>query len=51
VVRLAGDAAVVAYQVTAQRLGQPEFSAIVSSTFVRTDRRWQLAFHQLSPAA
>lgn len=52
VVRLADDAAVVAYHVTAQRRGQPEFSAIVSSTFVRKDGRWQqLAFHQQSPAS
>ncbi len=51
VVRLADGAAVVAYDVTAQRPGQPEFSAIVSSTFVRRDGRWQLAFHQQSPAA
>ncbi len=51
VVRLSDDAAVVAYHVTAQRPGQPEFSAIVSSTFVSRDGSWQLAFHQQSPSS
>jgi len=50
VVRLGDDAAVVAYHVTAERTGEPEFSAIVASTFVRREDRWQLAFHQQSPA-
>lgn len=50
VVGLGDDAAVVAYHVTAQRSGEPKFAAIVASTFVRRDDRWQLAFHQQSPA-
>jgi hypothetical protein len=50
VVRLGEDAAVVAEPVTAERAGEPEFSAIVASTFVRREDRWQLAFHQQSPA-
>lgn len=49
-IRLGHDAAVVVYQVSAERAGEPEFNAVVSSTFVRRDRDWQLAFHQQSPA-
>jgi hypothetical protein len=51
VVRLGPDAAVVVYAVRAQREAQTEFTAVISSTFVRRDEKWQLAFHQQSPAA
>ena len=49
VVRLGQDAAVLVYRVTAARQGQPEFDAVVSSTFVRDGSAWRLAFHQQSP--
>ena len=49
VVRLGEDAAVAVYRVSAQREGQPEFDAVVGSTFVRQGTDWRLAFHQQSP--
>lgn len=49
VVRLGEDAAVVVYSVTAQRTGSPPFTAVLSSTFVRSAPHWRLAFHQQSP--
>jgi hypothetical protein len=48
VIRLSSDSGVVVYQVTAQREGQELFSAVLSSTFVRQDGDWKLAFHQQS---
>lgn len=48
VVTLGPDSGVVVYSVTAQREGQEPFSAIVSSTFVRREGEWKLAFHQQS---
>ena len=50
VVRLGEDAAVVVYAVSARREGQPEFTAVASSTFLRQGSDWQLAFHQQSPS-
>jgi hypothetical protein len=51
VVRLGADAAVVVYAVTAQRAGEPPFTGVLSSTFVREGDAWRLAFHQQSPSA
>ncbi len=48
VIPLDPDCGVVVYAVTAQREGQEPFSAVVSSTFVRRDGEWRLAFHQQS---
>ena len=48
VVPLGQDSGVVVYSVTAQREGQDPFSAVLSSTFVRRDGDWKLAFHQQS---
>jgi hypothetical protein len=48
VIALAPDCGVVVYAVTAQREGEDPFSAVVSSTFVRRDGEWRLAFHQQS---
>jgi hypothetical protein len=45
---LGPDSGVVVYGVTAQREGQEPFSAVVSSTFVRVQGEWKLAFHQQS---
>jgi hypothetical protein len=39
----------VVYRVNAQRAGEEPYAAIVSSTFLRGDGRWLLAFHQQSP--
>ncbi len=48
VISLGPQCGVVVYSVTAQREGEAPFSAIVSSTFVRTGGHWKLAFHQQS---
>ena len=48
VIALSPDCGVVVYAVTAQREGQDPFSAVMSSTFVRRDGEWRLAFHQQS---
>lgn len=48
VLGLGRDSGVVVYSVTAQREGQEPFTATVSSTFVRQDGEWRLAFHQQS---
>jgi hypothetical protein len=46
---LGENAAVVTYGVVAQREGSPPYSALISSTYVRRDARWRLAFHQQTP--
>jgi hypothetical protein len=48
VVALGPDAGVVVYRVHARREGDEPLSAVVSSTFVRRDGDWKLAFHQQS---
>lgn len=48
VIPLGQDSGVVVYHVTAQRQGHESFSAILSSTFVRQEADWKLAFHQQS---
>jgi hypothetical protein len=48
VIPLGSDAGVVVYSVTAQRDGQDPFRAVLSSTFVRREGDWKLAFHQQS---
>ncbi len=49
VVELSADSGIVVYRVNAQRTGEKPYVAIVSSTFVRGEGRWLLAFHQQSP--
>lgn len=44
-VELGDDCAVVVYRTTAKRAGRKAFSALMSSTYVRRDGRWRLAFH------
>jgi hypothetical protein len=51
VVELSPDSGIVVYRVNAQRAGEEPYEAIISSTFVRGDGRWLLAFHQQSPIA
>ena len=48
VLPLGADAAVVLYGVMAVREGL-EYSALVSSAYVRRDGGWRLAFHQQTP--
>ncbi len=49
VVALTPDSGIVVYRVVAQRPGQPVYTATISSTYVRRDGTWRLAFHQQSP--
>jgi hypothetical protein len=42
------DTALVTYGVVARR-GQAEYSALVSSLYVRRDAGWRMAFHQQTP--
>ena len=48
VVQLGPDAGVVVYRASAQREGEEPFTAVMSSTFVRRNGDWKLAFHQQS---
>ncbi|HVD81528.1 MAG TPA: hypothetical protein VNB87_13445 [Propionibacteriaceae bacterium] len=47
---MSADSGIVVCRVNAQRAGEEPYAAIVSSTVVRGDGRWLLAFHQQSPA-
>ena len=49
VVQLADDAAVLTYRVQARRDFQPEYQALVASTYVRRGGEWKLALHQQTP--
>ena len=49
VVVLSDDSATVLYTATAQREGQPEYRAVMSTTYVRRDGEWLIAFHQQTP--
>ena len=49
VVALGDDCGVLVYRATAQRAGQEPYRAVISSTFVRRDGAWKLAFHQQTP--
>ena len=49
VVRPTPDTALVHYGVRAQRDGAPEYSALMSSVYVRRAGGWKLAFHQQTP--
>lgn len=43
------DVGVVVYGVVAQREGQPDYSALISSTYVRRNGRWRMTMHQQTP--
>jgi hypothetical protein len=49
VTELTNDAAVVSYGVIARRDPGFEYSALLSSTYVRRPDGWKLAFHQQTP--
>jgi hypothetical protein len=49
VITLDENSAVVVYRATAQRAGQPEYRALMSSTYVRRNGDWKLALHQQTP--
>ena len=46
---LGADSGALTYRAVAQRAGQPEFRALISSVYVRRNGRWLLALHQQSP--
>ena len=48
-VELTDDSAALVYRVTAQRDGQPEFVALMTSVYVKRAGRWQLVVHQQTP--
>jgi hypothetical protein len=43
---LTDDSGIVAYGVVAQRSDGPEYTALMSSVYVRRPAGWRLAFHQ-----
>ena len=49
VVELTSDCAVLQYEATGTRDGQADFVACMSSTYVKRDGSWRLAFHQQTP--
>ncbi|MGA7672037.1 MAG: nuclear transport factor 2 family protein [Nitrolancea sp.] len=46
---LTTESAVLTYRATAQREGQPEYRAWMSSIYVRRGGQWKLAVHQQTP--
>jgi ketosteroid isomerase-like protein len=49
VVEMTPDCAGVVYHVVAQRTGEPEYRALVTSIYRRVESAWKLAFHQQTP--
>lgn len=49
VISLSENAAVLVYKVTAQREGRDPYVALISSTYARSDKMWQLVIHQQTP--
>ncbi|MBC6457339.1 nuclear transport factor 2 family protein [Actinomadura sp. HBU206391] len=48
---LGGDAAVLTYRALAQRDGEPPYTALISSVYVREDGELKMAIHQQTPLA
>lgn len=48
-VQLSDGAAVLTYQVNAQRATGEPYTAVVSSGYVKRDGEWKMAFHQQTP--
>jgi Domain of unknown function (DUF4440) len=49
IVPLTDDSAALVYRVTAQRHGQPDFTGLLTSVYVKRAGRWQLALHHQTP--
>lgn len=43
------ESAVVVYSAIAQREGQPEYRAVMSTTYVQSEGEWLIALHQQTP--
>ena len=51
VVTLGEAAAMLVYRATAQRAGQPEYRALMSTTYERIEDEWLVKLHQQTPLA
>ena len=49
VIALSNEAATLLYRATAQRQGQPEYRALMSTTYVRVNGEWLVKLHQQTP--
>jgi hypothetical protein len=49
VVHPTDDTGLVTYGAVARRAGSPEYTALMSSLYVRRNGNWRLAFHQQTP--
>ena len=49
VLDLSEASAVVVYRATAQREGQPSYSALMSTVYTEKDGRWLISLHQQTP--
>ena len=49
VIRLSENVATLLYRATALREGQPEYRALMSTTYVRIDGAWLVKMHQQTP--
>jgi hypothetical protein len=49
VLALTSDSFIVTYQATAQRVGQPVYTALASTVYVHQAGTWKVAFHQQTP--
>jgi hypothetical protein len=50
VIQTQPDIAVMVYRITAHRQNSSPYRAAISSIYQRIDKRWQLIFHQQTPA-
>jgi hypothetical protein len=49
VMSLTAESAILTYRATAQRDGQPEYNALMTTAFVKEDGTWKTALHQHTP--
>lgn len=49
VIEATPDSAIVTYQAKAQRAGEPEYRALMSTAYAHRNGRWQLILHQQTP--
>jgi hypothetical protein len=48
-VAIGDDAAALVYRATAQRPGEPEYRAMMTSVYARRDGSWRMVLHQQTP--
>ena len=49
VIELTPDCSIIRYEATSTRAGQPDSVGLLSSTYVKRNRAWQLTYHQQTP--